>query len=170
MFTTGEDGNLELLTRDATLKHPALVYGQAPYYPADPPTSGGACLGLNPYAGPYYLATMTSQGIPIQGTIYQLSVGTSSSSSSGASPDRDSTEDYLEIGGSCYRNPAIEGHLINMVAPAPSGNIFSRYPTIGRSEASDARTPDNRLVRDLNPNFNIVRLQIIMESIQCMAP
>jgi hypothetical protein len=59
-----------------------------------------------------------------------------------------------------------------MVAPtgAPSHNSSSRYPTIGRSEASDARTPSDRLVRNLNQDFNIVRLQTIRESIQHMAP
>jgi hypothetical protein len=59
-----------------------------------------------------------------------------------------------------------------MVAPtgAPSHNSSSRYPTIRRSEASDARTPSDRLVRNLNQDFNTVRLQTIMESIQHMAP
>jgi hypothetical protein len=48
-----------------------------------------------------------------------------------------------------------------MVTPAPSGNSSSRYPTIRRSEAFDAQ--------NLNPDFNTVWLQTIMESIQCMA-
>jgi hypothetical protein len=118
---------------------------------------------MNPYAGPYYLAAMTSQGIPIGATISHPFAGTLSSSS-GVSPDRDSTEDYLEIEGSYYWNSTLEGHLISMVATTPTGNNSSRYPTIGRSEA-DARTLDNRLVQDLNPNFNAMRLQTIMESI-----
>jgi hypothetical protein len=59
-----------------------------------------------------------------------------------------------------------------MVAPAgaPLQNSSTRYPTIGRSEASDAQTPNDRLVQNLNLDFNIVRLQTIMESIQRMAP
>jgi hypothetical protein len=59
-----------------------------------------------------------------------------------------------------------------MVAPtgAPSQNSSSRYPTIGRSEASDAWTSNDRLVQNLSPNFNAVLLQTIMELIQHMAP
>jgi hypothetical protein len=59
-----------------------------------------------------------------------------------------------------------------MVAPigARSQNNSSRYPTIRGSEVSDARTPNERLVRNLNPDFNTVWLQTIMESIQCMVP
>jgi hypothetical protein len=52
----------------------------------------------------------------------------------------------------------------------PSHNSSNKYPTIGRSEASDAQTPSDRLVRNLNPEFNTVWLQTIMESIQCMTP
>jgi hypothetical protein len=51
----------------------------------------------------------------------------------------------------------------------PSNNSTSRYPTIGRSEASDARTPNAGMIWNLNPDFNIVRLHIIMKSIQHMA-
>jgi hypothetical protein len=59
-----------------------------------------------------------------------------------------------------------------MVAPtgAPSQNSFNRYPTIRRSEAYDARTPNNRLARNLNSDINTVRLRTIMESIQRMTP
>jgi hypothetical protein len=35
---------------------------------------------------------------------------------------------------------------------------------------SDARTPSGGLVRNLNSDFNAVRVQAIMETIQCMAP
>jgi hypothetical protein len=62
MFTVGEDGNLELLTQGPAPRYHVLVYGKAPYYPADPSTSGEPCSGLNPYAGTYYLSTMTLQG------------------------------------------------------------------------------------------------------------
>jgi hypothetical protein len=58
-----------------------------------------------------------------------------------------------------------------MVAPtgAPSQNSSSRYPAIWVSEAFDARTPNDRLVRNLNMEFNDVWLQTIMEPIQCIA-
>jgi hypothetical protein len=94
MFAAREDGDLELLTRGPTPIHPASVYGKAPNYLADPSTSGGAYSGLNPHAGLYHLSAMTSQGCLIGKTIFQYSTGTSSSSSSGATPDQDSIEDY----------------------------------------------------------------------------
>jgi hypothetical protein len=57
---------------------------------------------------------------------------------------------------------------------APDGdrarNSSSGYPPIGRSEATDAQTPSAGLVRNLNPKFNVVRVQAIMDIIQCMAP
>jgi hypothetical protein len=99
IFAAGEDGNLELLTRGPASRHPVSVYGITPYYPIDPSTSGGACSCLNPHVGLYYLSLMTSQGLPIRKTIFQSTTGTSSSSSLGPTPDRDSIEDYLEISG-----------------------------------------------------------------------
>jgi hypothetical protein len=59
-----------------------------------------------------------------------------------------------------------------MVAPNRdrSHNNSSGYPTIGRSETSGAQTPSAGLVQNLNPDFNVVRVQAIMETIQRMAP
>jgi hypothetical protein len=164
MLSTGEDGKLELLIRGSATRHPAPVYGGAPYYPTDPSISGGACSSLNPHVGLYYLSAMTSQGRPIGKTIFQSSTRTSSSSSSGATPDRDFIEDYPEIRGSAYSNPAIEVHRINMVglARTNSQNSSSRYPTIRGSTAFDARTPSSKVVRNLNSDFNDVRLQTII--------
>jgi hypothetical protein len=51
-----------------------------------------------------------------------------------------------------------------------SRNSSSEYPTIGRSETSDAQTPSVGLVQNLNPDFNTIRIQAIMETIQRMAP
>jgi hypothetical protein len=99
-------------------------------------------------------------------------VGVSSSSSSASSPDRDSSNDYLEIRASAYGNSIEDGRLILMVAPDGdrARNSSSGYPTIGRSEATDAQTPSAGLVRNLNPEFNVVRVQVIMDTIQHMAP
>jgi hypothetical protein len=121
------------------------------------------CSGLNPYAGPYTLAAMMSWGHPI---------GALSPMSSGASIDRDSAEDYPEIGGSVCWNPATEARRISMVGPArlDSRNSSSKYPTIRGSVSSDARTPNNRVVRNLNSDFKAIRLQTIMELIQRLAP
>jgi hypothetical protein len=66
----------------------------------------------------------------------------------------------------------MEGRLIVMVAPVggPSHDNSSRYPTIGRSEVFDARTPNNRMIQNLNLDFNAILLLTIMESIQRMTP
>jgi hypothetical protein len=98
--------------------------------------------------------------------------GVSSSSSSASIPNPNSSDDYPEIGASACEEPAEGGHLIYMVAlnDDRSHNYSSRYPTIGRSEASDAQTPSGGLVQNLNPDINAVRVQAIMETIQHMAP
>jgi hypothetical protein len=49
-----------------------------------------------------------------------------------------------------------------------SRNRSSGYPTIERSETSDVQTPIVGLVRNLNPDFNVVRVQMIIETIQRM--
>jgi hypothetical protein len=68
--------------------------------------------------------------------------GASSSSSSASTSDPDSSDDYPEIGASAYREPAEGGCLICMVALNGdwSHNNSNIYPTIGRSEASNAPT------------------------------
>jgi hypothetical protein len=57
---------------------------------------------------------------------------------------------------------------------APNGDRFRNssngYPTIGRSETSDAQTPSTGMAQNLNPNFNVIRVQVIMETIQRMTP
>jgi hypothetical protein len=98
--------------------------------------------------------------------------GAPSSSLSITSPDQDSSDDYPEIRISASGDSTGEGHLIFMVAlnGDPLHNSSSRYPTIGRSEASDAWTPNDGMIRNLNLEFNTIRLETIMESIQRMAP
>jgi hypothetical protein len=78
----------------------APVYEQAPCFPAISSTSGGACSGLNPYVGPYIRTVKLIQGILIVTSILQPSAGALNSSSLVASPDQDSADDYLDIGGS----------------------------------------------------------------------
>jgi hypothetical protein len=172
MFAVVEDINLELLTQGPTSKCLAPIYGQAPYLPISSSTSGGACLGLYSYAGSYHRTAKTTQRIPIGAPIFQPSAGTSSSSTSTSSPDQDSTDDYPKNEGSTCWNSVDEDCLIIMVAPtgAHSQNSFTRYPSIRRSEVSDTRTPNDGMIWNLNPHFNVMRLQTIMESIQCMTP
>jgi hypothetical protein len=88
------------------------------------------------------------------------------------SSDQGSSEDYPEIGVSTYGSSADINRLIFMVAPNEDQprHSSSWYLTIGRSEASDARTPSTGLIRNLNPDFNAVCVQAIMETIQRMAP
>jgi hypothetical protein len=79
-----------------------------------------------------------------------------SSSLLASTPDPDSSDDYPEIGASACGEPAEGDHLICMGGPNGdrSHNNSSRYPTVGRSEASDAQTPRGGLVRNLNPDIN----------------
>jgi hypothetical protein len=51
-----------------------------------------------------------------------------------------------------------------------SATALVDIPLFGRSEASDAQTPSTGLVQNLNSDFNAVRVQAIMETIQHMAP
>jgi hypothetical protein len=56
------------LTRGPASSHHKPIYKATPYYPADPLASSvpnGIFSGLNPYARPYYLSAMTTQGYPI---------------------------------------------------------------------------------------------------------
>jgi hypothetical protein len=127
---------------------------------------------MDPCAGSYIHTAKIVQGIPVVTSILRPLARALSSSSSASTPDLDSSDDYPEIGASAYGEPAEGGHLICMVAPngdRPHNNS-NRYATIGRSEASDARTPSSGLVRNLNPDFNAVRVQAVMETIQRMAP
>jgi hypothetical protein len=104
-------------------------------------------------------------------TLWPLA-GASSSSTSATSLDQDLSDDYPEIGVSACEDSAGEGHLIFMVAPNRdlSYNSSSRYPTIGRSEASDTQTPNNGMIQNLNLDFNVIRLKTIIEFIQRIAP
>jgi hypothetical protein len=93
-------------------------------------------------------------------------------SSSSSNLDQDSSYDYPKIRTSACGEPTEGGRLILMLAPNGdwSHNNSSRYPTIGRSDASDARTPSGGLVRNLNPDINAISVQAIMETIQRMVP
>jgi hypothetical protein len=59
MLVAGEDRNLELLTQGPPPKRLTSVYGHVSYLSVSSSTSGGACSGLNPYAGPYHRAAKT---------------------------------------------------------------------------------------------------------------
>jgi hypothetical protein len=167
----GEDGDMKMLPLEAALEHLVLVHGPDPCSPANSSTSDGACSRSDPCVGLFLHTVEIIQGILVMTSILQPSAGSSTSSSSTTSPGHDSANDYPKIGGSTCWNYSKEGCLICMVAPNedPSHNSSSKLPTIGRSEASNARTPSVRLVRNLNPYFNVVQFQTILESIHRMA-
>jgi hypothetical protein len=172
MFAVGEDGELRMLPPEPALEHRTLADGQAPWSLMTSSTSGGDCSGLDPFTRLYIRTTKIVRGISVVMSTLRPLAGASSSSSSAASPDQDSSDDYPKIRISACGDSVGEGHLIFMVAlnRDPSHNNSNRYPTIGRSEASDAQTPNDGMIRNLNLDFNAIRLQTIMESIQRMAP
>jgi hypothetical protein len=141
-------------------EHHASADGQAPWSLTTSSTSGGACSGLDPFAWLYIHVAKIVQGIPVVTSTLRPLAGASSSSSLAASPDQDSSDEYLEIMISACRDFAGEGRLIFMVAPNgdPSHNSSSKYPNIGRSEVSDARTPNDGMIQNLNPDFKVIRL------------
>jgi hypothetical protein len=162
-FGVGEDGDLKMLPPGPTPEHLALASLLA---------LGGSCSGLNPCVGSYICTAKIVQGIPVMTSILQPLAGASSSSSSASTPDSNLSDDYPEIRANAYGEPVEGSRLICMVAlngDRPN-NTSSIYPTIERSEASDARTPSDGLVRNLNMDFNAVWVQAIMETIQRMAP
>jgi hypothetical protein len=122
--------------------------------------------------GLYIRIVKLVRGIPVLTSILRPLVGASSSSSSASTSNQDSFDDYPEIGTSVCGEPTKGGHLILMVAlnKNRSHNNSSRYPTIGRSEALDAQTPSAGFVQNLNPDFNVMQVQAIMETIQWLAP
>jgi hypothetical protein len=146
-----------------------LPSGPAPEHPTPAPssTSASACSGLDPFAGLYIRIVKLIWDIPIVTSTLRTFTGAPSLSSSASFPRRDSSDDYPEIGAIACGNSAKNNRLILMVAPngGRSRNSCSGYPTIRRSETSDAQTPSAGLVRNLNPDFNAVRDQAIMENI-----
>jgi hypothetical protein len=157
-FAAGEDGDLKMLPLGPVPEHPT---------PAPSSASGGAYSGLDPFAGLYIRTAKLVRGIPIVTSTLRPFIRASSSSSLASSPGRDSSDDYLEIEASACGNSVEDDRLILMVAPNGdrSRNSSNGYPTIGRSEASDTQTPSAGLVRNLNPDFNVIRVQAIMKTI-----
>jgi hypothetical protein len=148
MFATREDGNLRMLPLGPGPECQALTHGQDLCRSATSMTSGGTGSGLDSCARLYIHATKHVRGIPVMTSSLRPSTRVSSLSSPVASPDHNSFDDYPEIEISACGNSAREGRLIFTVAPNgdPSRHSSSRYPTIKRSEASDAGTPNARMI------------------------
>jgi hypothetical protein len=162
-FVAGEDGDLKMLSLRPAPEHPA---------PAPSSTSDSTCSDLDLFAGLYIRTTKLVQGMPIMTSTLRTSTRASRSSSSASSPSRDSSDEYPEIGANACGISAEDSRLIFMVTPngGQTHNSSSGYPTIGRSETSGAQTPSVGLVQNLNSDFNAIRVQAIMETIQRMAP
>jgi hypothetical protein len=160
-FAVGEDGDLRMLPPGEATEHTA---------PSSASSETQADSDL--FDGPYIRTVKLVREIPVVTTILRPCAGASSSSSSALSSDQGSSEDYPEIRVSTCGSSADISRLICMVAPNDDQPRRSSndYPTIGRSDASDARTPSTGLIRNLNLDFNVVRVQAIMETIQRMAP
>jgi hypothetical protein len=159
-FATGEDGELRVLPPGPAPEHRTPADGQAPWSLMTSSTSSGDYSGLDPFIGLYIRTTKIVQVIPVVMSTLRSLAGASSSSSSASSPDQDSSNDYPEIEISACGDSTGEGRLIFLVAPnrGPSHNSSSRCPTIGRSEAFDARTPNDGMIQNLNLDFNTIRL------------
>jgi hypothetical protein len=149
-----------------------LPPGEATEHTAPSSASSGTQADSDFFDGLYIRTAKLVRGIPVVMTILRPCAGTSSSSSSAMSSDQGSSEDYPEIGVSTCGSSADISRLIFIMAPNKDQprHSSSGYPTIGRSEASDARSPSTGLIRNLNPDFNVVLVQAIMETIQRMAP
>jgi hypothetical protein len=148
-FATGEDRDLKMLPPGPAPEHMA---------PASSSTLGRSCLGSDPCAGNYIRTAKIVRGIPVVTSILRPLARALSSSISASTPDPDSSNDYPEIGASACGKPVKDGRLICMVTlnGYRSNNTSSRYLTIGRSEASDARTPNDGLVWNQNLDFNAI--------------
>jgi hypothetical protein len=131
-----------------------------------------SCVGSGRCVGNYICVAQIIQGNLVVTSILRPLTGASNSSTSASTPDSDSSDDYPEIGVGACGEPVKDDYFIYKVAlnDDRSSNTSNRYPTIRRSEASDARTPSGGLAQNLNSDFNVVRVQAIMETIQCMAP
>jgi hypothetical protein len=131
-FAAGEDGDLRMLPPGEVTEHTA------------PSTaSSGTQADSDFFDESYIHMVKLVRGIPVVTTILRPCAGASSSSSSALSSDQGSSEDYPKIGVNTCRSSADISCLICMVAPNEDQprHSSSGYPTIGRFEASDARTP-----------------------------
>jgi hypothetical protein len=163
MFTAWEDRHLKMLPPWPALEHPTS---------APSSTSGNTCSGLDLFVGLYIRTVKLIRGISIVTSTLWTFTGASSSSSSASSSSRDSSDEYPEIGANTCGKSAEDSHFILMVASNgdQSHNSSSGYPNIERSEMSGVQTPSAGLDRNLNPYFNVIQVQTIMEIIQGMTP
>jgi hypothetical protein len=131
-FAAGEDGDLRMLPPGEVAEHIA-------HSSASSETQAKSDL----FDGSYIRTVKVVRGIPVVTTILRPCAGASSSSPSALSSDQGSSENYPEIGVNTCESSTSTSRLICMMAPNEDQprHSSSGYPTIRRSEASDARTP-----------------------------
>jgi hypothetical protein len=144
IFAAGENGELKMMSLGLAPGHLA---------PTSSSASGRSCAGPGRCAGSYIRTAKIIRVIPDVTSTLRPLVGASGSSTSVLTPDSDSTDDYPEIGASACGELTQDGHFIYMVAlnGDRTSNTSSRYLTIGRSDASDARTPSGGLAPNCSP-------------------
>jgi hypothetical protein len=163
IFATGEDRDLTILPPRSAPTHLAL---------ASLSTLGGSCSGLDPCQG---VTSAPSRSFRVYWS-WHPSSGTWLGHRAHLHRHRFLIQIHLMTTLRSRSAPA--GNLRKVIALStswpPNGdrshNSSSRYPTIGRSKTSDAQTPSGGLVRNLNSDINSVWVQVIMETIQRMAP
>jgi hypothetical protein len=128
-FVVGEDGDLRM-----------LPLGEAAEHIAPSSASSETQAESDLFDGPYIRTVKLIRGISVVTTILRPCAEAASSSPSALSSDQGSSEDYPEIGVNTCKSSASTSLLICMVAPNEDQprHSSSGYPTIGRSEASDA--------------------------------
>jgi hypothetical protein len=128
-FAAREDGDLRMLPP-----------GEAAEHIAPSSVSSETQAESDLFDGPYVRTVKLIRGIPVVMTILRSCTGAASSSPSALSSDQGSSENYPEIGVNTCESSTSTSRLICMVAPNEDQprHSSSGYPTIGRSEASDA--------------------------------
>jgi hypothetical protein len=131
-FAAGEDRDLRMLPPGEAAEHIA---------PSSASSETQAESDL--FDGPYICTVKLIRGILVVTTILRPCAGAASSSPSALSSDQGSSKNYPEIRVNTCESSASTSRLICVVAPNEDQprHSSSGYPTVGRSEASDARTP-----------------------------
>jgi hypothetical protein len=137
-FVAGYDGDLKILPSGPAPEHLALTSSSA---------SVRSCVGLSRCAKNYICTAKIVRGIPVVTSILRPLAGALSLSTSAWTPDSNLSDDYPKIGASACGEPVKDSRFIYMVAlnGDRSSNTSSRYLTIGRSDASNVRTPSGGL-------------------------
>jgi hypothetical protein len=115
-FAVGEDRNLKMMPLGPAPERHAQLYGQTSYFPAISSTTGGASSGLDPYAEQHIRTVKVVRVFQSECPSFSHRLGHRARPHRQRPPIK--IQHYPEIGGSTCGDPAEEGRLIIMVAPA----------------------------------------------------